>query len=360
MTEPPPRASGADRIDGRDGEEIVLVCPVSKTWQGRTSRTTVRSAHPGTAVAWEERIYEVRSAEPLASGGFRYRLAPWEEGQTIRRFERYDEASEHGRAGERKDAVAGFRKRRLSILLAPLAGLLPGSVQKAMEREFGAPAIAMTVASSLPLFVVGFLGMFGHILGMAGGSLDWPAWLAPPLPVALYLFGESALRLASAIAGGEPMGSFPVVVAHAAWKEARGEGGTRPETAAPSAEEREQALVDRYDILEPLLSLLPAASQRLLEARYGFDPARWGRITAGVLLAAGGLNALASLVTLAAARGDLLDALGLVIGGLLAAEQIGRLRRLSRGEPAGSALGALVRPMAQPLLESGPASTPGA
>lgn len=346
MTDPPP-AFGADRVERRDGETIVLVCPVSKTWQGRTARSTLRPGHPGTAVAWADRIYEVRAAEPLPDGGMRYRLAPWEEGETIRRFERYDEESERGRAAARDESAAAVRNRRLSILLAPLAGLLPGPVQKVMESEFGAPALGMTVASALPLFVAGFLGMFDHVLGMAGGFVDWPGWIAPPLPIAVYLFGESALRLASAIAGREPMGSFPVVVAHAAWKEARGEGGSGP---APTDVEREQGRRDRFSLLEPMLSLLPAASQRELEARYGFDPGRWGRITAGILLAVGGLNALASLAVLVAGRGDAWDAAGLLVGGLLAAEQIRRLRLLARNEPAGSVLGALVRPMAAPLL----------
>jgi hypothetical protein len=351
MTDPPP-VFGADRVESRDGETVVLRCPASKTWQGRTERSTVRPGHPGTAVAWAERIYEVRAAEPLADGGVRYRLAPWEEGQTIRRFERYDEDSERGRRTVREDSAAAVRNRRLSILLAPLAGLLPGSVQKTMEGEFGAPALGMTVASALPLFVVGFLGMFDHILGMAGGFVDWPAGLAPPLPIAVYLFGESALRLASAIAGREPMGSFPVVVAHAAWKEARGQGDRSPRAGSverPGAE-REQARRDRFAILEPMLSLLPAPSQRELAARYGFDPWRWGRITAGVLLAVGAANALASLAVLAAGRGDLWDATGLVVGGLLAVEQIRRLRLLRRHEPAGSVLGALIRPMAAPLF----------
>jgi len=353
MTDPP-RAFGADRVEDLDGETVVLVCPLPKTWQARTGRSTVRSGHPGTAVAWAERIYEVLSAEPRPGGGARYRLAPWEDGQTIRRFERYDEDGERGRAAARADSAASIRKRRLSILFAPLVGLLPGSVQKAMEREFDAPALGMTVASAFPLFVVGFLGMFGHILGMAGGSLDWPSWLAPPLPVALYLFGESALRLASAVAGREPMGSFPVVVAHAAWKEARGEAAPRATIPGePTGAERDQARRDRFVVLEPMLSLLPASSQRELEARYGFDPRRWGRITAGVLLAVGASNALVSLAVVAAGRGDFWDATGLVVGGLLAGEQIRRLRRIARDEPAGSVLGALIRPMAAPLFGEG-------
>jgi hypothetical protein len=350
MTDAPP-AFGADRVETPDGDAVVLHCPVSKSWQGRTPRSTVRAGHPGTAVAWAGRIYEVHAAEPLPDGGMRYRLVPWEDGQTIRRFERYDADSERGREAARADSAAAIRRRRLAILLAPLAGLLPGAVQKTMESEFGAPALGMTVASALPLFVVGFLGIFDHILGMAGGFLAWPAWLAPPLPVAAYLFGESALRLASAIAGREPMGSFPVVVAHAAWKEARGESASgAADAAAPTDAEREQARRDRFAILEPMLSLLPAASQRELETRYGFDPRRWGRITAGVLLAVGSLNALAALAVLTAGRGDAWDALGLAVGGLLAAEQIRRLRRLSRDEPAGSVLGALIRPMAAPLF----------
>ena len=147
------------------------------------------------------------------------------------------------------------------------------------------------------------------------------------------------------------MGSFPVVVAHAAWKEARGAGAPDAATPVePTHAQREQSRRDRFAILEPMLSLLPAAAQRELAARYGFDPRRWGRITAGVLLAVGAANALASLAVLAAGRGDLWDATGLVVGGLLAGEQIRRLRLLRRHEPAGSVLGALIRPMAAPLF----------
>jgi hypothetical protein len=220
---PPPRALGEDSIDEASEREILLVCPISKGWGGRTVRTAVRAAHPGTAVGWEDRIYEVLAAEPRPDGTIRYRLAPWEEGQAIRSFERYDDEAERKRFAAREDMEAGARKRRRSLALAPLAGLLPGSVQKGMERDFGAPALAMTISSALPLFVVGFLGLFRNLLEVAGGSLGWPAWVAPPAPIALYLFGESALRLASAIAGGEPMGSLPMVLVYTAWKEARGE-----------------------------------------------------------------------------------------------------------------------------------------
>lgn len=226
---PPERAYGADRIErtGPEGDdELVLVCPMSKGWDPRTLATTVRPAHPGTTVSWEERLFEVRTAEPLAEGGMRYRLAPWEDGQAIRRFERYDDDTERAREAERQERADGIRKRRRSILLAPLAGLLPGAVQKKMETDFGAPAVAMTIASAIPLFVIGFLGLFRTLLMVLGGLQgvpggDWPRWLAPDFPIALYLTAESALRLGSAIAQGEPMGSLPVVLAYTAWTKRR-------------------------------------------------------------------------------------------------------------------------------------------
>jgi len=230
-----PRALGEDRIEDASESEILLVCPISKGWGGRTARTAVRAAHPGTAVGWEDRIYEVLAAEPRSDGTMRYRLAPWEEAQAIRSFERYDAEAERTRSVAREDLAAGIRKRRWSIVLAPFAGLLPGSVQKGMERDFGAPALAMTISSALPLFVVGFLGLFRNLLEVAGGRLGWPAWVAPPATIALYLFGESALRLASAIAGGEPMGSLPFVLAYTAWKEARGESPEKSPEGAASA-----------------------------------------------------------------------------------------------------------------------------
>ena len=346
-----PRALGDDRVEKVDEDGIFLTCPVAKGWNARLPGSPVRAAHPGTTVAWEERLFEVLAAEPRPDGGIRYRLAPWEEGQAIRRFERYDAETENARADTRRDLAAGTRKRRGSIALAPLAGLLPGAVQKRMEYEFGAPALTMTITSALPLFVIGFLGMFRHLLGVAGGALDWPGWLAPPLPIAIYLFGESALRLASAIAAGEPMGSLPVAIAVAAWKEARGESASEKlESAAVAETDREQAVHDRYQVLEPLLSLLPRNAQTDLAGRFGFDAIRWGRITAWVLLVIGTLNALAALGMFASGRGNIVDFLGILVGFLLAAEQIPRLGRLARGEPSGSVLGALIRPLAAPLF----------
>lgn len=342
------RAFGADHLEGESAGEISLFCPTPKSWAARKARTLTSAEYPGTAVEWEGRIFEVLRADPVENGGIRYRLAPWEEGHAIRRMERYDAASETSHEEEWSGRRAGVRKRRISILLAPLAGLLPGTLQKEMESEFGAPALAMTISSALPLFAIGFLGLFEHLVGGMGGGLGLPGWLAPPFPIALYLFGESALRLASAVAQGEPMGSLPVVLAYEARRAA---GYPKPKDGSQRASSTaERRALDRYDLLEPLLALLSREEQRLLAERFGFDPVRWGRITAAILLTIAGANVVTSLLNLAAGRTGGADVAWLLAGGFLCFEQIRRWKRFSAGEAAGSVLGILIRPLAKLLF----------
>ena len=218
---PAPPPFGADRVEIAPDGSLVLVAAMSKSWTARTARTLTVAEHPGTAVEWDGRVYEVRDAIPAADGSIRYRLRPWEDRHTIRRMERYDAVTEEIREIERRDRRRDREKRRLTILLAPLAGLLPRDVQKRMERDFGAPAIGMTVSSAAPLFAIGFLGVVGILIGMAGASMPLPHWLAPPPPIAIYLFLESAARLMSAVGSGEPLGSLGVELAYALARAAR-------------------------------------------------------------------------------------------------------------------------------------------
>jgi hypothetical protein len=349
MAEAPLSPFGADRVEAGAGDETLLVCPVSKdSWTPRLEKTLTKAAFPGTAVEWGGRLFEVRRADPLPEGGMRYALTPWEEGHAIRRLERYDEDSERGRGRAREDTASRIRRRRLSILLAPLAGLLPGAVQTDMESEYGAPAIAMTISSALPLFIVGLLGVFQRLLDGLGGGLGLPGWMTPPGPLAVYLLGESALRLGSAIAMGEPMGSFPVVVAYAAWREAREPGREPGEAASPSDAAREA--YDRFRLIEPLLSLLSPSEQETLADRFRFEPVRWGKLTAKILFLVAGSNFAVAIINLAAGAFNPSDLFWLLAGGFLSYEQLRRLHRLSARRPAGSILGALVRPLARPLL----------
>jgi hypothetical protein len=351
MTEIPPaaeipRAYGADRLESAGASERVLLCPVAKAWTARRERTLTTAEHPGTAVSWGDAIFEVAAAEPLGGGTIRYRLVPWRDELAIRRMEHYDAENEAARAAERRDQARRVGARGLSIALAPLAGLLPGRVQERMESEVGAPAAAMTVASAAPLLLLGAWGLVERAVGgQLGGGPELPDWLLPSMPVAMYLVGESALRLASAVAMARPMGSLPVVLAWEAWGAIRGAPAERRGTRLPAESD-----ADRYRMVEPFLALLTPEEQSRLEERFGFDPVRWGKITAALILLVCGSNALAAAVNAAVGRGTLVDAAWLVGGTLLSIEQIARWRRLRDRRPAGSVLGALVRPLARRLL----------
>ncbi len=112
----------------------------------------------------------------------------------------------------------------------------------------------------------------------------------------------------------------------------------------------ERALYDRFRMAEPLLALLPPEEQEVFERRFGMEVLRWGKVTAVLLLIIAGTNVVTSLVFFAAGGGRIGDWLWLLAGMGITIEQIGRLHRLSRGQPAGSFLGALVRPLARKLL----------
>ena len=137
-----PRAFGADQVRVRESGELELACPLPKAWTARSDKTLRSAEYPGTAVEWDGRLFEVLGADRTPEGGMLYRLAPWPEHHAIRRLEHYDEVSEELRAADRRDRSRDDGRRRLALLLSPLAGLLPADIQKKMERDFGAPALA--------------------------------------------------------------------------------------------------------------------------------------------------------------------------------------------------------------------------
>lgn len=219
-----PTPFGTDRLETAPDGSLRLLCASSKGWRPRLPAAGRRAEHPGTAVEWQQGVFEVLAAEPQLSGGIAYSLEPWRDDLAIRSLERYDAASEAGRAAERRWRKEAPRKRWLAILLSPLLGNLPGNVQERMERDFGAPANAMTAASAFPLFVLGILGLFAFVARIAGGSLA--PLPEPSLPLSLYLVLESSLRLSIVVTQSRPAGSIPGTIAYALWKKAAARPGT--------------------------------------------------------------------------------------------------------------------------------------
>lgn len=242
-------------------------------------------------------------------------------------------------------------KRTLAFLFSPILGHLPAAVQTKMERDFGVPAKAMTVVSALPLFGLGLVGAISVATSSLGAEHFAPRWLSNPL-VSVYLVVESVIRLASALVNGEPMGSLFGLVGYGAWTLTGGQPAAAPVSRALPASPTDRALQDRYTMLEPLLALLTPQEQQQLELRFAFDPFRWGRRTSAIILWVAGANVFISILTFLNRTDVFLDFAALVVGGFFVLEQISRRQRMAAGHPAGSVLGALVRPLARPLLEA--------
>ena len=149
------RPHGDDRVEvdqtARSGSSV----RVPRDGLRVAAAPTRRASSPAPPCRWETELFEVVEAHSQLDGSVRYRLEAWPDRHAVRSIQTYDAASETGRPSSRRAASEASLRRRLAILLSPLLGHLPGPVQEHMESEFGAPALAMTIVSALPLFALG-------------------------------------------------------------------------------------------------------------------------------------------------------------------------------------------------------------
>ncbi len=349
-----PRPIGDDRVIPLEDGCVLLCTQETRNWIARKAQTQVSAEYPGTAVIWEDEIWEVLEIERKESE-IQYRLAPWDPRHAIRQPRPY---SIHEDATRQKSEASEARSnevRILLILLSPLSGLLPGHVQERFTRLHGSPRLGLTLISLILPFILGTIGVLGTFLMMASklgdGSGSPPSFL--DMAFLNYLFIESLLRFGVAMTDGRPTGSALLVVPY--WILARWTGWLpappqqKPEVIAPM--EDEHILEDRFSMLEPLLSLLPPADQLVLEQRFPYKPFRWGKRTSTVILvlmAAQAADAVGNISHGPITGGHAFISLALAT--FLSLEQIYRLTQMSQGNLSGSVLGYLVRPLARPLL----------
>ena len=191
-------------------------------WRPRTAATFTSIAHPGTAIQFEDSLYEIVWAEPtsLAGSSVCYHLKQWDDAYTIRRIVAYNRkgcrqlAAE--RAIDRRDARMGLPL----VLLTPFIGLLPADDQRRIEWRYGIGSRLATLVSALLLMFVGAPGVlssavtfFVRALGASSASfVPWPYHYLPVQLLAQYFFVESCLRLHVCLSQDRPVGSVPVVL----------------------------------------------------------------------------------------------------------------------------------------------------
>jgi len=217
-----PAAHGED-LASPAGEGWRLECARAKAWTPRSRATRTSPEHPGTAVRWDGSLFEVVSLSRAAGGSVIYVLEPWADSHTIRRLEEYSEESEAAGRADRMDQARRALRRRVLLVLSPLAGHLPASVQERWEREYDVSAAFLTIASAVPLLLYGAMcALFLTILGFTGATFGIPVrWEI----LGLYFLVESGVRIGPAWSGSQPSGSLLGSAAYGVWLRASGRSG---------------------------------------------------------------------------------------------------------------------------------------
>src|SRR5450830_1921048 len=349
-----PRPLGRDRIAGVREGKILLSCAEPKGWRVRVPKAATSAEHPGTCVRWEEQLFEVEDLETHADGSLTYTLARWDERHAIRVIVTYDAETEAERIKETRAATRRVEGHTALLLAAPVVGSLPASVQERLEHEYNVRASTMSLASALPLFLFGAFCVVALRAVAFGGPVLLPV---PVLIAGHYLFAESAVRLGVALVQGRAIGTAAGTLLYEAWRLSRRGLDRSVGRAMPPEKSVFQVVppepweedVDRFHLLEPVLSFLEARDQDVLAKRFGFDGLRWARISAIFLLVALGPFAATALLGFLLVP-EVSDLLVLLLAGGLCVEQVLRLRRVARKRPAPSVLGLFIRPWARRLL----------
>lgn len=354
---------GGDRVQELADGSIELRSTLDKGWRGTRAKTSTTAEFPGTPVHWDDRWFEVTFVRRLQEGGCVYVMRPWREQHPIRNPSTYDEPAETTRRAER--ARTDVRRRNTTgIALAGLfIGHIPAHAQREVESEYGFSAINLSLLSMVLPFV--FVAWVAARLPVA--ALPPPHASPAQLAIAFLLFGECVIRFLIVMKTSSPCGSVLGLVAYEIWRMTTRTGAEfekratvraveklrTSSTTAPDAATSER---DAYELREPFLALLSAREQTQLRATYGFDPRKHGMRTAVVIGVFSALGVHSSVVRIAGGTGAFSTWSSLVVAIILLAEQVRRLTIVHFGAPAGSILGALVRPWCRKVLNARPTS----
>ena len=336
------QAFGSDRVRPGDGEQIVLSSRMSKGWTPRVEKTLTSAEFPGTAILWEERYFEVVSADAMPQGGVRYVLEPWRDHHAMRFTDRYDAESEAARVDEHRRSLAREASRRTANLGGIVTGSLPAIVQEHLARELGILAPRLTFVS----IIATWFAIAGLVLWCVSYTMR-----EQPMPLILviaviYLGFENSIRFLIYWTQARPIGSTLGWIGYALFHfiTARGPSpfGVEKGYAVKISEPPDDvAMRDALAVREAFVTLLTPEDQRRVAERYPYDYRKASRMVAIALLLIAAVGIVSSYIRHAA--------VALILAALLAVEQVVRLAAFQRG-PAASVLRFVARPLVRKLL----------
>jgi hypothetical protein len=178
------------------GELVVTSPRLDLKW--KTGEGAVR----GTTIVWNDQPYEVVSRR-AAGAGDQWVLKPWHGEDAMRVVLRLDDEFVNEMASDALAERTGGRNRVATLVLMPILGLAPGSVQRQWQNEWFFPAERATWVSAILELLGGGFGVVQAAALAFGGE-----WFLPPMLRFLVFIGpflaiEGLFRMAQQ----EPIGS---------------------------------------------------------------------------------------------------------------------------------------------------------
>ncbi len=190
-----------------EGVELWIYSAAPKPdWRPRVKGTLTRADHPGSAVKYRDKVYELVLAEETAQWGYthRYGLRAWDSAFAIRTLAAYTPEAEAAVRARQRDEAAKSNFRNMILWLFPLAGLAPASLQDRWELETGLSMAWVSVGSAF----------FFLLAALALRELTEET---RSYPLVMYLAVESFVRLLAAATFRRPCGALWVVLPYRLW-----------------------------------------------------------------------------------------------------------------------------------------------
>jgi hypothetical protein len=176
-------------------------------WVPRSPGDFARAEHPGSAIKYCDRLYELLRVEETMEGGYAYRywLRPWDSQYVVRHLVNYTLKTQMDAAATDQEMTRAEHLRSLVLWLFPIAGLLPDPLQREWEKKTGL-SMAWVSAGS---------GMFGMALAFA---LRDASSNSSFVEFVFYLALESFVRVFWTAVSRQPRGSLLLTLPYLFWQ----------------------------------------------------------------------------------------------------------------------------------------------
>jgi hypothetical protein len=191
-----------------DGVEFWIYSVFPKEgWVAHSAGGLTRVDHPGSAIQYGEKIYELMRAEETLEEGYRFRygLRGWDSRNAIRHLESYTLEAQFAHAVSHLHAVKTERLRNCILWLFPIAGFAPNPLQREWENKTGLKMAWVSLGSALFGLALAFL-----MRGASGNTRFQD--------VVLYLAIESFVRLFWIGIFHKPQGAFLLTAGYLLWQ----------------------------------------------------------------------------------------------------------------------------------------------